>query len=191
MFNAIKAQLAPYVAFVKTGVALALLAGVASASWYVRGTIADSQISELKLTYAKEQTLAAEKSREELAAVIERSNSLQKTIEGVSNAQYTKEKSHLRTIADLDAQLARLRNAKPIIQQRECSTATAGEATPAGQHAEASTTAGVVSPADWRDALLQEAATALRELAPALQVSHERHEALTQAYMAAQHAADD
>lgn len=189
MFDAIKATFAPYVAAIRAAVVVLILAAVAISSWYIRGTIAASEISALKLQYAQEQTEHADRSRKDLISVVDRSNSLQRTIEGVSRDQQSKERSHARTVAMLDSQLTGLRT--KYAEAKLGREAAAGEAASARQQLEASAATGVVFTPDWRDELLQEAAGALRDLAPALQTSHERHEALTAFYEEARRGIDD
>lgn len=164
---------------------LAVVLGLGAAlGAYVRGAFADRAILALKVDHAEDLAEAERARTKAVSAALDKERQLKSDIEGKANEQRQKDVDHAQRVAAIVTELDQLR---AVAARYSASRACTSRAPLPAVGAASAPAANVVqdpSPGsdDLRDQLLEESRVAIRELAPALQRSHERHTALAEWY---------
>lgn len=170
----------PQFRLLAAGILLATAAAAGFAGGYkLRALQADAAAAKLKQDHAEQVTKAVQAGQERLQAVLDEERTLRATAERIAHEARQRTAQAQAVAADLAGQSDRLRNdIRRYSAARACPTGAA--AAPAGGGL-ASTPASLV-PGDERDVMLDQAAEALRILAPALDAARASHAACAQLY---------
>ena len=170
----------PQFRLLAAALALAAIAAAGFSGGYkLRGMQADAAVAKLKQDHAEQVTAAVKAGQERLQAVLDEERTLRATAERIADEARQRTAHAQAVAADLAGQSDRLRNdIRRYSAARACPAGAA--AGPAGGGL-AGTAAGLV-PGDERDKLLDEAAEALRILAPALDAARSSHAACAELY---------
>ena len=173
----------PQFRLLAAALALAAIAGAGFSGGYkLRGMQADAAVAKLKQDHAEQVTAAVKAGQERLQAVLDEERTLRATAERIADEARQRTAVAQAVAADLAGQSDRLRN--------DIRRYSAARACPAGSVATTaggsiSGTAAWVVQGDVRDDMLNEAAEALRELAPAFDAARSGHAACAKLYEAA------
>lgn len=174
---------APYrLAAALAGAALLAAAGF-GAGWTVQGWRAAADLAELKADHAETVTKAKAAERGALQDVLNNERALRADLEGIAHDARTRAAAADAAAADLAGQHDRLR--AHLAARRSAAGACAPGAAAAAAGGSPAGAAAALVPGDWRDVMLDEAATALRALAPAVDAAARRSATCAAAYNAA------
>jgi hypothetical protein len=154
--------------------ALALVAGGFAAGWTFQGWKSKAAIAAVQANHNEQVRQAVKAERDGLASVLAEERALRADMEGQADAARQDLAATAAAVAVIATERDGLRgDLRRYSAARAC---TPGAAAGPAAGSPAGTSAGVV-PADVRDQLLDEAAAALGELAPALDSARTRHAA--------------
>lgn len=162
--------------------AAALAVASFGAGWAVQGWRLGTEIADLKAEHAEQVRRAAKAERDNLTRVINEERAAREDAERTADAERTRAAAAAAVVADLSGQSDRLRD---DIRRYSAARSCAPGATPAVAGRGAAGPAAGVVPGDVRDLMLDEAAEALRVLAPAADTARAKHAACVAIYDAA------
>jgi hypothetical protein len=165
-------------------IAAALVAAACfGAGWTAQGWRMESDLADLKADHSETVTKAKSAERGALQDILNTERALRADLEGIAHDARTRAAAADAAAADLAGQHDRLR--AYLAARRSAAGACApGAAAGAAGGSPAGAPSDLV-PGDWRDVMLDEAATALRALAPAVDDATRRSATCAAAYNAA------
>ena len=173
----------PQFRLLAAALAMAAIAAAGFTGGYkLRGMQADAAVAKLKQDHAEQVTAAVKAGHERLQAVLDEERTLRATAERIADEARQRTAQAQAVAADLAGQSDRLRNDIRRYSAARACPASSVAATAGGS---ISGTAAWVVQGDVRDDMLNEAAEALRELAPALDAARSGHAACAELYEAA------
>lgn len=161
------------------GAALAVAAAGFGAGWTFQGWKSSAKLSQVQAEHSAQVRQAVKAERDSLASVLAEERALRAQSEGIANDARQRLDAVDAAAAGLAGERDRLRN--DLRQYAATRTCAPGAAAGLAAGSNPRPAAGLV-PGDVRDELLDQAAEALGQLAPALDTAHAKHTACAAVY---------